>query len=112
MVRDDRRAATLDRVGVAKTAREIAFWDRNCDPSWAASVQKEHFPDESPIVSSQVLEGAIFPSGMSPDDLAAYLAYLKQYAEHRQNPNAWIVSQVRAEGGQSAIDMLNIAYAA
>jgi hypothetical protein len=112
MVRDDRRSANLDRVGVAKTAREIAFWDRNCDPSWAASVQKEHFPDESPIVSSQVLERAIFPSGMSPEDLAAYLAYLNQYAEYRQNPNAWIVSQVRAEGGQTAIDMLNIAYAA
>lgn len=112
MVRDDRSAATLDRVGVAKTAREIAFWERNCDPSWAASVQKEHFPDESPIVSSQVLEGAIFPGGMSPEDLAAYTTYLRQYAEHRQNPNAWIVSQVRAEGGQQAIDMLNIAYAA
>ncbi len=112
MVRADRRAATLDRVGVAKTAREIAFWKLQCDPVWAEKEQKKHFPNEAPIVSSQTLKGAVFPSGMSPEDLAAYVEYLKQYAENKADPNAWIVSQVRAEGGQQAIDMLNIAYAA
>ncbi|MGL5065319.1 MAG: DEAD/DEAH box helicase [Microcoleus sp.] len=104
----ERRSENLDRVGVARTAREIAFWEKNCDPAWATEMQKRHFPDESPITASQVLENSIFADGMSPQDLAAYLTYLRQHADRRQNPSAWIVSQIRAEGGQDAIDMYKL----
>ena len=109
MQRRDRDNTRLDRVGVARTAREVAFWERNCDPAWATEKQKQHFPDETPITASQVLEKSIFVEGMTPQDLAAYLSYLREYADRRANPSAWIVAQVRAEGGQDAIDMYKLA---
>jgi superfamily II DNA or RNA helicase len=112
MVRGERSTGPLDRVAIAKAARETAFWDLNTDPAWAADVQKEHYPNEVPIVASQVLEGAIFPSGMAPKDLAAYVAYLDQFADRRKDPEAWIKEQVRAEGGGEAVDLLEMAFAA
>ena len=107
----DRSGELLDQVGVAKAAREAAFWEHDIDPAFAISRQKELFPDVTPIAHSQALEGAIFGGDLSPEDLAAYLAYLKQHAAKRSKPEAWLIAEVRTEGGQRAIDMLRLAAA-
>lgn len=109
--KSNRHSDYLDQVGVAKAAREAAFWQHKADPAFAIAKQKELFPDAVPVVHSQSLEGAIFGGEMAPEDLGAYITYLKEYAGARSKPDAWIVAEVRSEGGQRAIDMLRLAAA-
>jgi hypothetical protein len=58
-----------------------------------------------------LLEGAIFGGEMTAEQLGAYLVYLKKYADKRSEPDSWVMAEVRAEGGQAAVDMLRLVVA-